>query len=304
MSTATVPETAPVPEAPEPVIAEAQKDAEQALFRWNAWVHVGVGAQDCPNARNGTCENPEHFHAWCRLPNPWQVRDIVDKATAARARYKKMLRDPDSDQALALEEELDELREGDKALLVEELVDKHWPEDYTAAVRMVDDLDDPDFEAPEDESDADPPKRFAGIDQDREEWQRQKDLPEDRRTPDFSVMEANLSAYGEAVNDEMLKLQEPRRAGLQQLSNAELVDKIRPGRIEERSTEVYLHWHAAWTWLACTYKGCKKGTPTERVWKDINTMKQQAPSEVVEALRTTFDTLDQGLTGSRRGKGF
>ncbi len=116
-------------------------------------------------------------------------------------------------------------------------------------------------------------------------------------------MEANIAAYGSAVEDEMEKLTAPRRAALAELSVDELVEKIRPGRIEELATEQFLHWHAAWTWLACTYRGCKTGTPQDRVWKDINTMKQQTPPEVVEALRATFDSLDRSLAASRRGKG-
>ncbi len=301
MTTVTVPQETPA-EASEPVIAEAQKDTEEALFQWNTWVHVGVGARECAKGRDGTCDDSTHFHAWVRLPNPWQVRDIVDKATAARARYKKLLRDPDSDQALALEEMLEALEEEDKELLVAELVDKHWPEDYAAAVRAVDDQEDPDYEAGDDE-DGRPPRRFAHIDQDREEWQRQNGLPEDGRTPDFAVLEKNIAEYGDAVQEELERLAAPRRAALEGLSVKELVDKIRPGRIEELATEQYLHWHAAWSWLACTFKGCKTGTPRDRVWSDINTMKQQAPPEVVEALRETFDALDKSLTASRRGKG-
>ncbi len=299
MSTATVP---PTTTPTEPGVAEAMKDAESALFRWNLWLHVGSGAQECPKRTDGTCADHRHFHAWVRLPNPWQDRDIVDKATAARARYKKMLRDPDSDQALALGELRESLKEAEKGALVEELVEKHWPEDYAAAVRAVDELEDPGYEPTGDDGEQ-IPRRFTHIDQDREEWQRQTVLPEEQRTPDFSQMEKNLSEYGEAVEEELERLRGPRREAFSQMSTDELVDKIIPGRVEELATEQYLHWHAAWTWLACTYKGCKTGTPSDRVWKDINTMKQQAPPEVVHALRAAFDALDRSLAASRRGKG-
>ncbi len=198
---------------------------------------------------------------------------------------------------------LESLREeADRDKLVAELVDKHWPEDYAAAVIAVDSQEDPDYEATGEEDERIPP-RFAHIDQDREEWQRQRNLPAEERTEDFAQMEKNIAEYGDAISEEMQRLEEPRRQALAELSVDELIAKIKPGRIEEAATEQYLHWHAAWTWMACTYRGCKAGTPRDRVWNDINTMKQQCPPEVVEALRTTFDTLDNSLTASRRGKG-
>jgi REP element-mobilizing transposase RayT len=41
----------------------------------------------------GKCTDPDHFHAWIRLPNQFQIRDIAEKAKAAQARKKRMLRD-------------------------------------------------------------------------------------------------------------------------------------------------------------------------------------------------------------------
>lgn len=301
MSTITVPEEISEQEVPG-VVAEAQKDSEQSLFRWNAWIHVGAGAAECQNGTDGSCSDPAHFHAWCRLPNPWQFRDITEKATAARARYRKMLRDPDSDQAVALEDELEELSYMPEDVLIEELVDKHFPEDYAAAVRAVDAMEDEDWEPEEDEDEEDRPKRFAHIDQDREEYRRQQELPEDQRSADYPTLEKNIADYGRAVEQEMDRLMQPRRDALKGLSKEELISQIRPGRIEEKVTEVYLHWHAAWTWLSCTYKPRKNGTPNEAVWKDIHTMRQQAPPEVVEVLRATFDGLEGNLAASRRGK--
>src|SRR4051812_30709654 len=86
-------ETVPADESP----AVAEQSREE-LFRWSTWVHVGDGADECALAQAvgdsdyklgkpiPTCEDPGHFHAWLRLPNPLQRRDIVDKARAARAR--------------------------------------------------------------------------------------------------------------------------------------------------------------------------------------------------------------------------
>lgn len=284
--------------------ADALKEPQEALFKWSAWVHVGEGAEECENRNNGKCADRDHFHAWCRLPNPFQVRDITDKAHAAQARFKKQLRDPESDQAVVLEDELASLHDLPKEVLVDEAVDKSFPEDYAAAVLAVDNLEDPDFE-PDDEADEEEtPKRFATIDQDREEWRRQRELAPEERSPDFEVMEANIGAYGEAIEQEMTKLQQPRRDTFMAMAMDELVEIARRERVEHKATEVYLHWFNTWQWLACTLKGRSDGMPpNERVWRDINHMKQEAPARVVEKLRETFDGLESNLAASRRGKG-
>jgi hypothetical protein len=70
------------------VEAEAEKSHER-LFKWSQWVHVGAWAQECEKRLTGDCTDEEHFHAWIRLPNPFQIRDITAKARAARARKKE-----------------------------------------------------------------------------------------------------------------------------------------------------------------------------------------------------------------------
>lgn len=305
MSTAT-PTEVPT-EQPSAVTAVAEQTPQNALFRWNAWLHVGEGATDCPDKQNGECSNGEHFHAWCRLPNPWQVRDITDKATAAQARYAKLLRDPDSDPSVVLEDDLSTLYNQPKEMLVEELVDRHWPEDYAEAVKAVDAIEgdaDEDVEDDEDDEAVPPSLKWANIDQDREEYLRQSQLPEEKRTEDFAVMEANVAAYGKAVEEEMERIQKPRRIALMESEPEALVQQIRRIRVEHKTTEVYLHWFNTWQWFACTFKPAKGGkTPSERVWGDIQHMKQHAPPEVVHGLRAVFDGLESNLAASRLGKG-
>lgn len=293
-----VPTVVPAPRGPS---AEAQRPAS-GLFRWNAWVHVGEGSEWCDHGTDGECQIEDHFHAWVRLPNPFQVRDITDKAAAAQARYKKLLRDPASDEAAIFEEIFEEIKRLPKELLVDEIVDKHFPDDYTAAVRAVEEIEDPHFTPDDDEEGQEVPKLFAGIDQDREEWQRQRLLPEEQRTDDFAVMEENVGKYGEAVEAEVGKIQQPRRDALMALPPEDLWEMVRRERVENKATEVYLHWFNTWQWLACTFKPCKKGTPSERIWKDVNQMKMSAPEEVILALRSTFEGLESNLAASRRGK--
>jgi hypothetical protein len=80
------------------------------LFKYSAWVHVGQGAEDCEEARDGHCGNPLHFHAWCRLPNQLQHEDIRERALAAKARRIRQLRDPEADAYEILESDMSELR--------------------------------------------------------------------------------------------------------------------------------------------------------------------------------------------------
>ncbi len=290
--------------AGDPPVAEAEKQAVDALFKWSQWLHVGDGAATCEHGIDGSCKDHSHFHAWCRLPNAWQVRDITDKARAAQARHSKLLRDPDSDLAIVLESDLEELHSTPKEILVEEVIDRSFPDDYSLAVRTVDAMVDEDWEPDEDQEESDRPLRFQHIDQDREEWERLQSVSEEKRPADYAVIERNIADYGRAIEAEMDRLQAPRRTELMESDTEELVATIRKERIEHRATEVYLHWFNTWQWFVCTFKPRRTGTPNERVWGDINQMKQEAPPEVVQALRELFDGLESNLAASRRGKGF
>src|ERR1700726_392288 len=90
---------------PKPAQAEAAK-----MFRYSSYLHVGPGAEECGHREDGECTDPTHFHAWCRLPNKFQHRDLYTKAQAAKARRLRLLNQPDSDASEVLESELDGLR--------------------------------------------------------------------------------------------------------------------------------------------------------------------------------------------------
>jgi hypothetical protein len=108
--------TTEAPPQPETQVAtDVEADVDEAaktprqMFRYSTWVHVGPGAVDCEaiNEQAGTneCSNPLHFHAWCRLPNQFQHREIREKALAAKARKTRLLRDPESDRDVQEREE-------------------------------------------------------------------------------------------------------------------------------------------------------------------------------------------------------
>lgn len=305
VETAPEQETEVQPEAP---VAEAEKTRHD-IFQWCQWVHVGSGASECPFAvavedpeydrtqRVALCEDPDHFHAWVRLPNPFQVRDITEKAQAARARRLRMLRDAESDAHVILEDELAQLKDSDKGLLVDELLDRDWTEFYTKATTEVMDTDDPDYIP---EGDEDIPKLYEGIIQDREEYARQKDLPEEKRGDDFAELEKTLAAYGSAVEAEMKRLQTPRREQLNNMDMDELIEIVRRDRIDVNAGEAYLHTFNAWQWFVCTYKPRPVGIPNERYFSSFNEMRFETPTEVVMELRAAFEGLEKRLGESRQ----
>lgn len=277
--------------------AEAEKTRHE-LFKYADYVHVGDGAEECEHATDGKCEDPDHFHAWCRLPNPFQVRDISEKARAARARKTRMLKDPESDAFVILESELDAMKdESAREILVDEIIERDFVEDYDAAVRAVLDMDDPSF-VPKDETD-EVPKLYANIDQDTEEYQRQLPLDEEKRSEDWPELEKTMAAYSQAVNDELEKVRGPKRERLMSRDMDELVDIIRNERISSQGTEAYLHTFNTWQWFVCTFKPREGSTPNERVFKDFTQFKYETPSDVVSALQACFTDLESRLAGDR-----
>jgi hypothetical protein len=292
---------APTTPAPE---AQAEQDREQR-FRWSAWVHYGDGALECDHKIDGRCQDQGHFHAWIRLPNPFQHRDIREKAAAAKARRIRSLKDEESDARVTLELELDRMREM-RDILVDEIIDKDFAEDYTNAVREVDETEDATWE-PDPDSDEEqvPPKVYAHIDQDREELARQEALPEDQQDADaLAELRDSVGAYDKAVMEALSGIQEPRRASLKERPMEELLDIVRKERIEGQGNEVYLHTYNTWQMYVCTLKPATKGTPRERAWPSIEAMKYEEAPEVIEAVGLAFNELETSSVQDRMGKGF
>lgn len=288
--------TAEAPTAPETPTAPAPATPEE-LFRFTSWVHVGDGATECDRRLDGKCELEHHFHAWIRLAGPFQARDINEKAKAAQARRLRTLRDPESDAHVILESELDELRDaaerGALDLLVEEILDKDHAEHVIQATRVARDMDDPSWEPPEDDEEAQAPKLYAHIDRDIEEWRRQYQLPEEDRDEDFPQLQKTVFAYNDVVKTELESIREPLRAELAQRGLDSLIDIVRKARREADAAEAYLHTHHVWTMFTCTYKPKLKGTPDEPAFKDFEQMRKLTPPVVIEELRANFDRLNR-----------
>jgi hypothetical protein len=296
--TATQDTTTNGTQTPVAVVADAEQTQEQR-FKWRTWVHYGTGAAECEHGMDGQCKDIEHFHALCRLPTPFQIRDIHEKAAAAKARRLRMLRDEDSDPRVILEDELDGLKFVDKGILVDELLDEQFTEHYVQAVKEVDDIDDPDH-VPEGEEPI--RKLYENIDQDREEYMRQRELPEDERDEDFEELERVYAAYSQAISDKMDELAKPRRDHLTSLSQDDLIEMIRQRRIEAQGYEAHLHTFNMWQMYVCTYKPTSGMAPHERVWKTLEDMKYNEDSGVIMQVRQVFEDLERGLARTRMGK--
>ena len=228
------------------------------------------------------------------------MKDIAEKARAARARRVRSLKDPESDAYVILENELDALRdESMRVLMVEELLDKDFTADYDTALREVLEIEDPDY-VPEDEGD-EIPKLYANIEQDQEEYARQVKLPEEQRTEDFDELHRTVQRFSEAIQAELEKIIKPKRKTLtEDRTLDELIDMVRQERINQSGNEAYLHTFNSWQWFVCTYKP-RKGTPDERAFQDFTQFRLNTPPEVIHELQSAFTALELEMAGNRRG---
>lgn len=294
-TTTSPPETASPVAAPEP--------PEVSLFRYSGWVHIGPGADACDGVDEDkgeiSCGDPLHFHAWCRLPNQFQHREIREKALAAKARKVRQLRDMDSDSAVVLEDELDRIaRQGDtaKPIVIDELMSQDWWRDYQEAVTDIREW------KPEDAAPDDPPP-FALITQDQDRFVAIDELPdEDRDEDEFNELQKHLAEYNSKVDERQKEISAPRRQALEGRDINDLIDMIRDQRIDALSVEHFMHVYSVNEWLACTLTA-PGGAPMFAGLEQI----EQAAAEVIVALKAMFDDLErtqqQGNDGGGEGKG-
>jgi hypothetical protein len=262
----------------EPVVAhdgeaEATRSAEE-LFQWSGYVHVGTGAQECEHGRDGECTEATHFHAWLCLPNQFQIRDIGEKARAARARTARALRDRDSDSRAILEAEVDDLRDH-YDVLVDSMAQFEADQHVADIMREL-------------ESD----ERFEHHAQDAEEYTRLNRLsPTARDAEEFQRLEADVTAYNDELRQRMEAAREVEKARLLQMDKNEVIELERRHRMDTIGTEAYLHSYYTWCMYVCARKPQQTGFPRLRVFKDPEDLKS-APPEVITALRNKISDLE------------
>lgn len=271
-------------------------DAERAvhpvtkMFRYSAWVHVGPGAEHCDEQETGSCSDPLHFHAWCRLPNQFQHREIRLKALAAKAARARQLRDQGTDSYEVLEGDLDEiLRAGDvvRDAVVDELMSKNWWKEYLEAMKDV--REDTTLGGP----DADDPI-FEHIEQDQARLAELSMMEEGDRPPDeFTELQSHVIAYHTAVAARHLERTKPERDALSERPLSDLVDLLRTDRIAAAANDEFSHVYNSWQWLAGTLT--RPGPEGKRIFASLAALNEAAP-EVVEALQEAYDDLEKTST--------
>lgn len=293
-SVATPPVAAPAapPEAPPSHDGSAEATRSTAeLFEWSGYVHVGGDAPECEERLTGACSNPKHFHAWVTMPNPYQIRDIVDKARAAKARKRRALRDAGdpakgrepSDSYMTLEDQLDSLREPEQYKQLITIIARRRIE--MSLVEILDSMQ-------KDE-------RFEHHAQDSEEFQRLEALPEDERDKEeYERLQADMMAYGEEMQKVVDERIETEQAHLKNETPDQVIEYERLFRIEDIASEAYLHIYYTWAIFTGTRKPSTEGFPSERKFKDPEALRN-APPEVIVALREKLRSLEQRTTSGR-----
>lgn len=279
-----------VPEAAAPVAEDgtavetspATEQTPARMFRYSEWVHVGEGAEECPGATTGACEDEDHFHAWCRLPNQFQQSSIRDKALAAKARRVRQLRDPETDLNAVLESDMAAIAAtGDKESMIEDLAASEFLKAHIEATKEVAEQED-----------------FATISDDIERLRVLSDMEaEDRPSDEYDELQRHIASYHKAIEEERTKLETPYREALAEKPVEELLTSIRETRIEAEGTEEFMRAYSEWEWYVCTLKPRANGRPKERVFPHINEMLSEA-QEVLEALDRTFSNLEAELQQS------
>jgi hypothetical protein len=286
---------------------EATRSAEPAavnalphkLFKASAYVNVGEGAEACEHQADGECDDREHFHAWCRLPNSLQHEDIREKAFATKARRMRALRDPNTDAHITLEGELYLIDDPSYTeSIVDALLEREWPKDFMRATREVNESED-----------------YKHIAQDREEYQRLLDSEGDKSDSEYSQelrdLQAHVAGYMKAQTDQLAEIQGPRRAELRGYEFPRLMEMIRRVRVEADADKFFMDAYQAWLWFTGTYDvkpDPVRGRPFKLKWLSIGrrdgsepgTLHAESP-EVVEAIKDTFNELSAGLRQGSAG---
>lgn len=279
----------PIPEQEIPV-EKPPGDAVKRLYNYSTWVHVGAGAEQCADGENGECADPLHFHAWCRLPNPYQLDDIRRRALAAKARRGRQLRDPETDSHAVLEDELDAIaRRGDIAReeCIEELCAKDWWDNYFAAAKDVQELQDDDGKT----------LTWAHITEDQERYGVLSAMAsEDRPADEWGELVRRLAAYQGAVEERFNELLAPLRESLEAKDISALIDLVRDQRIDVDCGREFIAAYAAQCWLACTYRKPNG----EQTWDSYGALYVAAP-EAQAAVKAAFEDLQRTEQEAARG---
>lgn len=283
-------ETTITPDAPQAETSPAEDATPSRLHKFSAYVHVGAGAEECEHGEDGLCEDKDHFHGWCRLPNQFEREMLREKAAAAAARRLRLLADEDSDLRVILDGELRGLQAREaRDELIEEVTRKDFLKNHLQAIQEV-----------AEESDGD----YDTIDEDRERLRALEAMPADERpTEEFEYLSKRLPEHTEKVNKRREEIEQPIRDSVKDKSVDELVSIVREQRIEALAAGARGEAYVKWQWYICTFKPKspeKPGFPSERSFSSIDEF-THAAAETVEAIGQTMNELEQEASDSLKG---
>lgn len=285
MTETTIDET-PIAES-----SPAEDSTPAKMHKFSEYVHVGPGAAECEHGQDGQCQDPLHFHAWCRLPNQFERKSISEKATAGEARALRALRNVESDKRVILDGELaGVIARNDREALIEEIVGEEFLQDHLRAVAEI---------AQEDEED-----QWETIDEDRERLRALDEKAEDDRDAgEYQELGDRIAEHTRLVNERRDAIQIPKRQAVADKSVEDLADIVREARIEQageaRRREDYLKWELH----VCTLKPkdpSKPGFPNERAFGSIDDF-TSGPPEALEAITSTITALEQEAADHLKG---
>lgn len=293
------PSVAEAVEGSHPTQAMAVNATPEKMFRYSAYLHFGDGASECEHREDGECQEPGHMHAWCRLPNKFQHKDLYEKGSAAKARRLRLLEILDSDAREVLESELDSFKsDAHVEVMIDDLLTAEWAADFVEANKEVREREE-----------------YEHIQQDRERLKAIADVEmtksDEEQSGEFRELLAHIAQWRKGVEVELASIQEPKRQALRELDRDSLVDQLRKLRIRKIGDAVYLQVYSQWEWFICTLKVKKHpttGRPYERYWSKMGTLEEPEvgsmwgeSQEVIDELENTFANLERAMNAGRAG---
>lgn len=264
---------------------EAAPDRTEArLFQFSEYVHVGDGSAECEHAEDGACSNIDHFHAWIRLPNKFQVAQIREKGQAARARVLRQAKDPESDRFAIIENQVDEAVNAGAESMIDELLGQSSWQKYAQAMR----------ELVEDESD-DEVSPWATIEEDQKRFRYLSALKDEEVDQDeFAELKRHLAKWNDALEARHAELIQPERDALTGSTLEELDKMIRHIAVEEQADAIFMRTFARWQMVVCTLKPRKDKQPNEKTFSNPAELEGSAP-EIIAAIEAAFNALESEL---------
>lgn len=271
---------------------DTTQEPQEKLYRYSAWIHIGEGADGCEQASTGGCEDPQHFHAWCRMPNQIQHEEIRERALAAKARRTRVLRDPQTDAHDALELTLDELARGGDAVkeaLADELLrQQRWTALTEASTDVIEKQDGYEPQQPGDEGEPEPIKPYEHIVRDKARLEELQALePDDRPADEFESLTRHAAAFDAEVEVRFHDLYDPQHKALVDRDISGIIDMVRDERIAREANATFMGFYSQEEWLECTLM--RPGGPQR--FKSLAEIRRVSPEEY-EALRSTYDGLE------------